>query len=572
VNDINSGVYGNSGLSLVQFDLSSIYNSGSFSDTSDLMLTVPIVMCAQFNTAAAAVALTAGVSFSPLLTMKSNTQHLVHQIEVVCNGKVINDMQPFISVYENFKLLSTMSATDLKSIAPSIGMSDCLDSEKSVVFSPLAVTGAIPSSGVGLTNNRPFPASGSGTECQSSMGTSPNVGACNTAIQKRASRLVDCSQGQGSATVASVSAQGIYGPSTTGYASNIMTSTQLINEFKPYFTVNGAQMIWYDYAVLPLKYLCNCLDNIGLTKKLDIVIRAYINTGSVVVPVLNPGTVNLAYGAFTGSTFGATCPMTVNWLPGLPASGGVPLLTTQIVAGLYVGKSPTTSLSSVATNFAGYSSPMAACRCYYSLIKLEPQRAVQYVTENRQKRVVYENVIFNQYTNITKGGTFSQLVQSGIKNPLGVCIIPMISTYCLSAVGASGTIGTTQYASPYDTFPSTYSPISLTNLQVSLGGTNVLNSTLFYTFENFLEQVSLAESLTSTDIGVSTGLISAPWWEANRVYWVDLGRSRDADKASQRNLSVSFTNNTEIPIDCMIFTVYLDELVMDVETGSCMRL
>ena len=49
------------------------------------------------------------------------------------------------------------------------------------------------------------------------------------------------------------------------------------------------------------------------------------------------------------------------------------------------------------------------------------------------------------------------------------------------------------------------SPLSLTNLQVSIGGQNVLNSTLNMTYENFLEQVNLAEQLTSSDFGVSTG-------------------------------------------------------------------
>ena len=38
VNDINSGVYQNNGLSLVQFDLTSIYSSTKFTDTNDLFV------------------------------------------------------------------------------------------------------------------------------------------------------------------------------------------------------------------------------------------------------------------------------------------------------------------------------------------------------------------------------------------------------------------------------------------------------------------------------------------------------------------------------------------------------
>jgi hypothetical protein len=65
------------------------------------------------------------------------------------------------------------------------------------------------------------------------------------------------------------------------------------------------------------------------------------------------------------------------------------------------------------------------------------------------------------------------------------------------------------------------SPLPLTNLQVATGGQNVLNSTLNMTYENFVEQVNLAEQ---------------------------------------------FNNNSNVPID-VIFTFYSDELVIDVETG-----
>jgi hypothetical protein len=102
---------------------------------------------------------------------------------------------------------------------------------------------------------------------------------------------------------------------------------------------------------------------------------------------------------------------------------------------------------------------------------------------------------------------------------------------------------------------------------VTLGGQNVLNSSLFYTYENFLEQVVLADNLTSSDIGIGAGLISQSFWDKNRVYVVDLKRSRDADKASTRNLNISFTNNTQVAVDLLVFTCYLDKLVVDVETG-----
>ncbi len=91
----------------------------------------------------------------------------------------------------------------------------------------------------------------------------------------------------------------------------------------------------------------------------------------------------------------------------------------------------------------------------------------------------------------------------------------------------------------------------------------MLNSTLNMTYENNLQQVNLAEQLTSSDFGVSTGLISQGYWEASKWYFVNVERGNIADKLQPRNINVSFTNNRNVTI--LIFTFYSDQLVIDVE-------
>ena len=63
---------------------------------------------------------------------------------------------------------------------------------------------------------------------------------------------------------------------------------------------------------------------------------------------------------------------------------------------------------------------------------------------------------------------------------------------------------------------------------------NVLNSTLNMNYESFLEQVNLAEQLTYSDFGVSTGLIvtliSQEYWESSKWYFVNVERGNIADK------------------------------------------
>lgn len=565
INDINSGVYSNnSGLTLLQWDLTSIYNSAGFSDASDLYLAIPVVMNAAFCSNAAVVAPATSAGYG-LLSMKSNYQHLIHQMEIVCNGKVCEQMQPFISVMKNFQLLSTMSATDLKSMNICLGMSDTLDNEKSVQWKTTTAAAGTAQIGVGLCNNKAFDVSNASTEQQLLQKVFQNDGTVNGAIQKRISRLTDASKGNGT------SFNGVYGNNTTNASTPaIMSATQLSQEIKSYYTVSNNIMTYFDVALIPLKYISDFIDKLGLVKKLDLVIRAYINTGSLSVPVLDPNVATTSYGPFTNSTFANTCPLTVNYLSGTSANGGIPATTTYIAAGLFVAKTPTTSIGAAACNLAvsNLNHPMAACRCYYSQVSLDPSRALSYLQENTQKQIVFEQVLFNQYSNITSGSAFSQLVQSGIRNPISVLIIPFISNQCQTQVAGGTAIGFNQYGSPFDTSPASYSPISLTNVAVNLGGTNVLNASLSYTYENFLSQIITAESLTSSDIGISVGLITQQWWESNRVYFVDLGRAAAADREMARNLTVSFNNNTLIPIDIMVFTVYLDKVVLNIQTGQ----
>jgi hypothetical protein len=169
------------------------------------------------------------------------------------------------------------------------------------------------------------------------------------------------------------------------------------------------------------------------------------------------------------------------------------------------------------------------------------------------------------YPNIAASSTFNSLINSGIVHPTGVLIVPFIGSNTNG--GNDRGFGDSQWKSPFDSAPATTSPCSLTNLQVAIGGQNVLQSNLFYNYENFLEQVNLAEQLTSSDFGVSTGLISQGYWEWSRWYFVNVERSNLADKLQPRNINVSFNNNSNVPIDVMIFIFYSDELVIDVETG-----
>ena len=143
---------------MVEFDLSSIYKSDAYSDISDMYIVIPTVLVAiAHDSGTLKAAPTAG---SNLCTLKNNYQNLIHSMELVIDGKTIHDHQSFVNIYSNFKMLSSMTPSDLKSNCTNFGMSPDLDNHKSMEFR--AATGAGAGiSGYGITNNQPFDTSAS---------------------------------------------------------------------------------------------------------------------------------------------------------------------------------------------------------------------------------------------------------------------------------------------------------------------------------------------------------------------------------------------------------------------------
>lgn len=551
VNDINSGVYNNNGLSLVQFDLSSIYNSSRFTDCDDLFAVLPITMVAAFS-AGAGVLVPPVAGNVNLLTMKNNFIHLIHQADLSINGKTAEDVQPFINIPKHFQMLSEMSINDVKTIGYSIGMSEP-DNWKSKTYNGSTGASITTKSGNGMTNNRPFvpQASYLGGWRDNTTCTTAQFDKCvNTGIQQRLGRYTDTTAG---------STNGLYG-TTTAFIAGL---NQLKNDFTPYYeVVNTNYMVWYDFAVIKLSTLFESLSSIGLTRKADIFLRLYINTGTLNATISTPNTATPGYSLTpANNSFTGTCPFTINYLCDTSANGGIPATTANISAGLYLSKPPATSFNSINLANSGASHPLPACRIYYSQITLQPAKAEEYVISNRAKKCVYRTILTNQYNNITAGGNFNQLISSGVVHPTAVLIVPYVSS------SAGGSFGDYATKSPFDSVPADAHPISLNNLQITIGGQNVLQSVLNYNYENFMEQVNYAEALTSADFGVTTGLIDSAYWNANRFYWVNVERSNITDKLQPRNINVSFTNNSSQPIDVLIFTFKSNSLTLDTETG-----
>jgi hypothetical protein len=303
-------------------------------------------------------------------------------------------------------------------------------------------------------------------------------------------------------------------------------------------------------------------------KRFDGILRLYINTGAIGVGTDVATAGSMVFSAST-STFTNGCPLVVPSLTVAP-----PATTVGIVSGLFIARATQTTMFGVNLASSGGANPMPSCRIYYPMITLKPEKAISYVSENRAKRVCYTTILSNQFSAITAGSAFSALVQSGVSKIKGVMVIPYLSSSTCGLLNTTTVIsGISTFSpllSPFDMAPNQNGPISLTNLQVSIGGQNVLqNNNLSYTFENFLEQFSVYEKLAGSDLGLSCGLISQYAWEQGspRCYYIDCSRGNISDSLTPRNVNLSFTNNCSQTIDILVFTEYFQECEVNVENG-----
>ena len=324
-------------------------------------------------------------------------------------------------------------------------------------------------------------------------------------------------------------------------------------------------MCWLDYAIIRLCDVCDFFAKAPLTQNFDGLLRIYVNTGALMIGLSQNVTANM-YMTGANSSFSNTCPFTINQLPVANLTAAV----TNLAVSCTIAK------STVSTNFLGanlsnsaVNSAMNACRCYYPVIKMKPDVGIRYINENRAKKLTYTNILSNVYTSIGRGNTFNQLVQSGVRNIRGVLIIPYLSGTVNGALagGPANIITFSPIASPFDTAPNT-TPMSLTQLNVAVGGVNELMNFYNYTYENFVQQVTLYDKINASDMGLSCGLISQFMWENGyRYYYVDCSRATQGDQNTPRNVTITFLNNTQAAIDVYVFTEFWDESVMDVSTG-----
>jgi hypothetical protein len=196
---------------------------------------------------------------------------------------------------------------------------------------------------------------------------------------------------------------------------------------------------------------------------------------------------------------------------------------------------------------------------------MTPAAEQMYLSKLPTKSIMYDDFLSFQTLNIPPNGNFNQILTNSIARGRKLIGVPILSE---NYGGSSGNIS--PLASPFSTSPCTTARNALTNFNVLISGSNLYQSNLSYTFEQFQNELRKEGINGGGSLGMSSGLISQNDFENGyRFIVADLSRtvSQSSDDIS-KSIQVIGTNTGDKPISIYWFLVFERTVEIDVQTGS----
>jgi hypothetical protein len=199
-------------------------------------------------------------------------------------------------------------------------------------------------------------------------------------------------------------------------------------------------------------------------------------------------------------------------------------------------------------------------RLYGPLITLQPERALSYLSENKKKLVVYEDILYFYSPAIAANTPFNLQLAPSLNNVKKVIVIPHL---------ASTVLGIPEQQSPFDTCPATTSPLSISNFNVQIAAKNILQLNVQYDFEHFWYELFGANAVNgSQSSGLNSSLIGfVDFQNIYKYYFVNVARRLPSDTLG-KSVAILGTNNNSLAMDLHTFVVYEKSMIIDTESGK----
>ena len=518
--DQNSGVYSNG---QVQFDLSTLSNAKGYLNWSEGYIVLPVVMqtTVAINGAAAV-----GLAQADLgAALKNGFYQLINSCVVRVGDKDLVNLTQYTNMFINYKVLTSMSVSDLSNLGSSIGVSP----DSSVSSRYEANNAAVPVSV--LKNNSLLWTSPSAA--LAAVPTTYNTSRWNEGLFKRAL--------------------------TTGFnpsvVSTLISEQNVQNNLRNYTKYAGAgnvatdTQVYFVEAVIRLKDLHDVFAKMNMPIS-GAFVRLYLN--------LNIGSTEVVCTKIAAGAVPNYSVSSVNII-----DNTFPAMLTDIGVNSVNTTANKITLNVQIAKIGAYQNSLGQCRVYLPLYKMTPAYEAKYLESGTKKRIRYNDIISYTIPNQSAGSTFNQIVTNTVINPKKLIVIPMLS--------ASANGGTYPIQSPITSEPGTSSyQASLSNFNVAVNGMNLYQNNINYDWDEFIQEVRPSNGLDGNiNTGLSCGLIGQNDWQNQyRTYVVDLSRRLPEQVGVNNSISILGQINTLVNLDLYCFVEWERSFTIDITTGE----
>lgn len=553
---------GNYGANQSVVDTSQLSNSNKYMSYREAYFLMPLLMTITSATgqvddvtADALSPATAGTSADYAFGLKNWFGSMIHSFTLDYNGTTIIQQTPFCNMWNTFKLLTSLSWSDVATIGSTIGFYP--DDPLSWSFESAAST-----SGIGVCNNTNYSNMALGSKVDGAFNNYKSANGNIGFLQRQSYINFDLAGTINTAANQSYGSQ-IFDAPTTLWKSYILTK------------INGV-----DYAAGP-----PIVPSVGGVFQIAITATIYlrhIHSFFQMTPLLKGVYMKMTMNLNNTSTNFSQIGGALDVASVSNAVGGVnPLMIASRKAnngGVAIGADQyyTATINVGATclnqqqriNNGVSSGPIANIYLYVPAYTFNPVFEQAYLS-SPIKKIQYTDIYQYQIQNVKANATFNNLLTNGIANLKSVLCVPFYS-----AVNSASALpdGMPVYQSPFD--PAGCGPTSplclLTNFNVVVSGQNAIYNTERYSFEQFNNQLYGVNAVNGgmTD-GLTSGLINSLGFEMEYTYYyIDVSRMLPVEESVPKSISIIGQNKSKRQIDLWCFVEYGVEVNIDVLTGA----
>jgi hypothetical protein len=549
-------------------DTSQLANSNKYMSYREAYLAVPLLLSIRTPNSSAGTYIINDFAIG----LKNWFGQIIHSLTLDYNGTTIVQQTPFCNMWNSFKLLTTLSYSDILTQGPTIGFypdtSDSWQYNTAGVYVQNNNLGLVQTSvsnfldndytqSVAITgatiNGIAFPIGGNyGEGCRNkwiSFNTTTGLGAT------------------GGATYGQV---GIYQSTMTQiWKSNISNKSTATT------TANGLLQISV-MATIYLKHLHSFFNMVPLLKGVFMKLTMNLNNSQATVStsgakVQNAYTSNVYIGGVqplliasdtSGSSFqaGANCPASSTFYYDLMV--GSKSYNNNILA---AANAPTSPYQEGNVSKSIY--------LYVPAYTFNPTFEQAYLSNNI-KQIKYTDIYQYQVKDIAAGQQFNNLITNGIANIKSVLIIPFYSKVATAIAGGVPTLGAlySEWQSPFDPAGCgcTAPMVTLGNFNVQISGQNAIYNMQRYSFEEWNNQLYGQNAVNGglTD-GLTSGLIDFNDFQHSYCYhYVNVERMLPVEQSVPKSVQILGTNYSTMPLDLWVFIEYGVQVSIDVLTGA----